>query len=321
MYFLPFYRPHKIRLDQRSRWRVPFGSCLFMMIFYVVTGLNSVLHGQDYKPLLDNTNEWHVTNCYFGCLTDVYFTDGDTLVEGNNYKVLDGFHYISRSFLLREEVSNQRVYLRKLSGNGIGQEYLLYDFSLQEGDSFEMFNPITPFPENAGNFVVDSIRLRLLEDGLAYRHYYFSPAPTNNVSDNTCVWVEGVGSLSIINAPSGYPDINGAGQLSCFFKEGDLFYTNLDSIAGCSPILGNRPPLLALKPQLVVDSEQQLIQLHSGVAFDAIAVYSLTGQIIAEQRISRTTDYVGSLNLAKGMYFLSVANTANGQKSILPFVW
>jgi hypothetical protein len=50
-------------------------------------------------------------------------------------------------------------------------------------------------------------------------------------------------------------------------------------------------------------------------------VYSLTGQIIAEQRISRTTDYVGSLNLAKGMYFLSVANTANGQKSILPFVW
>ena len=101
MHFLPFYRRHKIRLDQRSRWRVLFGSSLFMMIFYVVTGLNSVLHGQDYKPLLDNTNEWHVTNCYFGCLTDVYFTDGDTLVEGNNYKVLDGFHYISRSFLLR----------------------------------------------------------------------------------------------------------------------------------------------------------------------------------------------------------------------------
>ncbi len=290
-------------------------------MLYVAVGFFSTVQAQDYKPLLDNTNEWHVTSCYFGCLTDVYFTDGDTLVEGNNYKILDGFHYISRSFLLREEVSNQRVYLRKLGGNGSGQEYLLYDFSLQEGDSFEMFNPITPFPENAGIFVVDSIRLRLLEDGMAYRHYYFSPAPTNNVSDNNCVWVEGIGSLSIINAPSGLPDINGAGHLSCFFKEGNLFYTNLDSISGCSPTLGNFSPVLALKPQLVVDSDRQLIQLKSSVAFDDISVYSLNGQRIAEQSIMVNTAYSWSLNLAKGMYFLSVVNTTNGQKSILPFVW
>jgi len=316
MHFLPLNRTLKIKLVQRSRWSVLFGISLLVWV-----GFNSAVHGQDYRPLLDTTNEWHVTNCYFGCLTDVYFTDGDTIVEGNNYKILDGFHYISRSFLLREEVSNQRVYLRKLSGNGSGQEYLLYDFSLQEGDTFEMFNPISPFPENAGNFVVDSIRLRPLEDGMDYRHYYFSPAPTNNVSDNTCIWVEGVGSLSIINAPSGFPDINGAGHLSCFFKEGDLFYTNLDSIAGCSPILSNRPPLLALKPQLVVDSKQQLIHLKSRLAFDAIKVYSLTGQIIAEQWIAQSTAYPLPLNLAKGMYFISVANTATGQKSILPFVW
>jgi len=50
-------------------------------------------------------------------------------------------------------------------------------------------------------------------------------------------------------------------------------------------------------------------------------VYSLTGQIIAEQWIAQSTAYSLPLNLAKGMYFISVANTATGQKSILPFVW
>jgi hypothetical protein len=78
---------------------------------------------------------------------------------------------------------------------------------------------------------------------------------------------------------------------------------------------------LALKPQLVVDSKQQIIHLKSRLAFDAIRVYSLTGQIIAEHWIAQSTAYLLPLNLAKGMYFISVANTATGQKSILPFVW
>ncbi|MBV1924471.1 MAG: hypothetical protein KUG68_10645, partial [Flavobacteriaceae bacterium] len=51
--------------------------------------------------------------------------------------------------------------------------------------------------------------------------------------------IEGVGSLSIITAPSGDADINEVGHLSCFFKNGESFYSNLDSIEGCEPtILG-----------------------------------------------------------------------------------
>ena len=279
------------------------------------------LQAQDYKPLLDNTNEWHFTNCYFGCLTDVYYTDGDTLVNGDNYKILDGFHYISRSFLLREEVSSQRVYLRKLSNNGIGQEYLLYDFSLQEGDAFEMHNPIAPFPENAGSFVVDSIRLRLLEDGQPYRHYYFSPAPTNTISDNNCVWVEGVGSLSIINAPSGLPDINGVGHLSCFFKQGNLFYTNLDSISGCSPSLGSRPPSVVLKPQVIIDRPGQRLHLQSSLPFDQLALYNVNGQLLVEKYTGPQNRYSWPINLAQGVYFIAVSSSQSAQKSVLTLVW
>ncbi|MEZ4779338.1 MAG: T9SS type A sorting domain-containing protein [Flavobacteriaceae bacterium] len=191
---------------------------------------------QEYVPLLDQVNEWHFTNCYFGCLTDIYFTDGDTIVDNKTHKILDGYHYISRTFLLREDVSAKQIFLTKVNETN-NEEYLLYDFSLTEGDIFSMKNPITPFPEDGGDFVLDSIRFRTLVDGNEYRHFYFSPAPSNTISDNNAIWIEGLGSLSIINAPGGEPDINGVGHLSCFFKNGQSFYANLDSIESCSPML------------------------------------------------------------------------------------
>jgi hypothetical protein len=192
--------------------------------------------GQPYKPLLDNYNEWHFTTCYFGCLTDVYYTNGDTIVNGKNHKVLDGFHYISRTFLLYEELITKKVYLTYVEPPGT-TEYLLYDFSLTVGDSIDMKNPISPFPTEAGYYRLDSIISRPLVDGNEYRHFYLSPSESNTISTTNATWIEGLGSLSIINAPSGYPDINEVGSLSCFFKNGELFYSNLDSIDGCEPII------------------------------------------------------------------------------------
>ncbi|MEZ4817881.1 MAG: hypothetical protein R2776_07935, partial [Flavobacteriaceae bacterium] len=126
---------------------------------------------QEYVPLLDQVNEWHFTNCYFGCLTDIYFTDGDTIVDNKTHKILDGYHYISRTFLLREDIPAKQIFLTKVNETA-NEEYLLYDFSLTEGDIFAMNNPITPFPEDGGDFVLDSIRYRTLVDGNDYRHFY-----------------------------------------------------------------------------------------------------------------------------------------------------
>ncbi|WP_026449929.1 T9SS type A sorting domain-containing protein [Aequorivita capsosiphonis] len=190
---------------------------------------------QNYKPLLDTINEWHVTSCYFGCHTDVYYTDSDTIVDGKTYKILDGYHFISRTFLLREDVANRKVYLN-IVNQGFNEDFLLYDFSLSEGDVFNMKNPISPFPEDGGAFLLDSIVAKPLADGNNYNHFYFSPAPGNTTSTNNAVWIEGAGSLSLINAPGGKPDINGAGHLSCFFKNTEIFYANLDSIDDCIPL-------------------------------------------------------------------------------------
>lgn len=286
------------------------------LLFIVLFSASSSLFGQDYKPLLDNYNEWHVTTCFFGCLTDKYFTNGDTIVDGNDYKVLDGYHYISRTFLLREELLDRKVYLNIVSPSG-NNEYLLYDFSMIIGDSIDMKNPITPFPENAGYYRLDSIIPRPLADGNDYRHFYLSPSLSNTISSTNAVWVEGAGSLSLINAPSGYPDINGAGHLSCSFKNSNPFYSNLDSIDSCEPIIilglnefNNQLSEVQVNT-LVSDKYCHLTNIQNARFID---VYDLNGRrLIDHTNNGKREVSLDFSNLKSGLYII-VINTNQFQK-------
>ncbi len=249
-------------------------------LLFVLFTFSIFSYGQEYTPLLDDLNEWHLTYCYTGCYTDIYYTDGDTLVDGLEYKILDGFHYISRGFLLREDLPERKVYLNLLY-NGTSTEYLLYDFSLAVGDSIDMKNPITPFPEDAGYYTLDSIVPRPLVDGNEYRHFYFTPSESNTVSFNKATWIEGAGSLSLITAPSGNEDINGVGQLSCFFKNEELYYSNLDSIDACEPtIILNTNAFYSPFSEVIISNQTATNQLLLSNVANArfIDLYDLNGK-------------------------------------------
>ena len=85
---------------------------------------------------------------------------------------------------------------------------------------------------NPGNFIVDSVNYILLYDNQLYKVLYLSSLSLQ--SSEHPVWIEGIGSLSLINAPGGTPNVNGVGKLSCFFKNGSLIYSQLDSIPACN---------------------------------------------------------------------------------------
>lgn len=184
--------------------------------------------------MLNHESEWHLTSCYSGCLNDVYYTDGDTVFNGDTYKVLNGYHYISRTFWLREDVQNKKIFLSTELGNDRNED-LLYDFSLEVGDSININNPLSPFPSSPGYFTLDSIISRELLDGSDYRFFYLSPNATSSSTENP-VWIEGIGSLSLINAPGGTPDVNEVGKISCVFNDDELIYSQLDSILSCLPV-------------------------------------------------------------------------------------
>ncbi|MEX1002625.1 MAG: T9SS type A sorting domain-containing protein [Crocinitomicaceae bacterium] len=203
------------------------------ILFFCWFGITTSAFGQVYLPMLSQFNEWQVTNCNNSCLTDVYYTYKDTSFNGNTYHILDGYHYISGTFLLREDITERKVYLHLITGSKNGEEYLLYDFSLQLGDSMEVHNPISPYPTDAGYFLLDSIITQTHVDGNDYRHFFLTALDTTQSLSTGAIWIEGIGSRSLINTPGAPPDFNQAGNLSCFFNHQTLHYSDLDSIGQC----------------------------------------------------------------------------------------
>lgn len=276
-------------------------------VFLIVLVFSFVGRTQSYTRILTDLNEWHFTTCFSGCNTDIYYTDGDTIVNGKHCKILDGYHYISRTFLLHEDTLLKQVTLLSVLPEKI-KSYLLYDFSKVEGDSMELVNPVTPFLQDAGYYHLDSIRFHPLEDGNLYKHFYWSPTASNSVSIEYPVWIEGVGSLSLINAPGGTPDLNHVGNLSCLFKNNTSFYSNLDSIVDCEPthflsVLESDQPLIQSYPNPVNSkihfSEQAIGQEYS--------LLDLNGNVL-DHRIIDPTGTIDLNSFAPGFYFLQIAN-------------
>ena len=273
---------------------------------------------QEYKPLLDTYNQWSVRYCFSGCSTDIYYTNGDTIVDAMNYKVLDGYHYISRGFLLREDVTEKKVYLKTILPSGI-REYLLYDFSLEVGDSINIKNPASPFIEDAGYYKVDAITLLPLVDSNLYRHFYLSPAASNTISENDAIWVEGVGSLSLINAPGGDPDVNSVGRVACMFKDGVSFYADLDIIEDCEDIILDKP---LFQPTInnskiinaLVVNEFSVINIEP---FFALAIYNLNGQLLQQINLNNQNTVTLNLSSYKPAMYLIVLKSQEATHQVL----
>lgn len=273
---------------------------------------------QEYKPLLDTYNQWSLRYCFSGCSTDIYYTNGDTIVDAMNYKVLDGYHYISRGFLLREDVTEKKVYLKTILPSGI-REYLLYDFSLEVGDSIDIKNPASPFIEDAGYYKVDAITLLPLVDSNLYRHFYLSPAASNTISENDAIWVEGVGSLSLINAPGGDPDVNSVGRVACMFKDGVSFYADLDIIEDCEDIILDKP---LFQPTInnskiinaLVVNEFSVINIEP---FFALAIYNLNGQLLQQINLNNQNTVTLNLSSYKPAMYLIVLKSQDATHQVL----
>lgn len=276
------------------------------------------VQAQSYTPMLDNTNEWHFTTCYSNCLTDIYYTNGDTIVNGKTYKVLDGFHYISRTFLIREDIAAKKVYMIIAQPGDIKFEIPLYDFAVQIGDTIPMRNPISPFPSEPGDFICDSIVLKPLVDGNKYRYFYFHPLDSIQASSTIAVWVEGVGSLSLINSPGGKPDINDVGNLSCFFKNGNQFYENLDSISECVPTIipNSIPQTKKTNIKVALNNQSKSISIHNPSIPYSLQVFNIQGREIQSLQMITSKEYQLKMNeLDTGILIIKIIQE-NGKTEI-----
>lgn len=282
--------------------------CFLTLLFSFI--LFKKVNAQTYFPILNNYSEWHVTNCYFGCLTDKYYNIGDTIINGLHYSFLDKYHY-NKNFVIREDTTTRKVYMRLLAEPSTTKEYLLYDFSLQVNDTMFVSNPGSPFPKYAGNFIVDSIKVRPLVNGNRKFFYLHSLDTTISVTKNT-VWVEGIGSLCLINTPGAPPQINGAGQLSCYFHNGVNEYQNLDSISNCIAIypLGLNEYSLAEKIHIYQNFESQTVFIslpQKGNPY-LISIYTIEGKLVLTTHVINETVQLNLSDVCKGVLLLKIVN-------------
>ncbi len=142
------------------------------------------LDAQAYNPLLGMTNEWNiVTSVFEGVETYKYYANRDTIIDTLKYKILEepfNDTYLIHGYL-REDTINRRVYIRTDSTlTGINEEFVYLDFSIEIGDTIELFNVNWRGVDTLKKFMVDSINYISTNSGdrkaiyLSGEHYYNS---------------------------------------------------------------------------------------------------------------------------------------------------
>lgn len=205
----------------------------FIFSFGFVSGQK---HASPYHPMLDSVNIWHYVDdiavvlpspgysntrsvgnaCGYPLEPSIMeYTYGDTIIDSLTYLELWDSNYWESCLVgfIREDTSKRKIYFADNLGS---PEIILYDFSMQVGDSiFIRFHKqlyTWQWIADSGLYRLDSIRYINIISGM-HRQFYFSCSSqcggygANYPSGGaTLIWLEGVGNL----AEFAYPYFGGA---------------------------------------------------------------------------------------------------------------
>lgn len=279
---------------------------LLLFLFII---LSIFIQAQPYQKMLGEVNSWYSTSCFNGsCVTVDYHALDDTIINGKNYKFLDGYHY-NRAMLIREDTLARQIFLHPLSGVFANQDVLAYDFSLNINDVMTLYNPNSPLPSNGGKFKVDSI---LVKTYLGNPLHTFYLSDINNTTNT--IWVEGVGALSLINTPSAAPDLNGIGDLSCFYKNNIQIYES-DTLPNgqCDttklPVLNSINKITQQNFKIYPNPGNDYFIIETKSKIHKITIYDINGKAVNEKQIAASNNFekINSEAIPAGFYFVEIA--------------
>lgn len=153
----------------------------------------------NFHPFIENNKTWNLFGANFGGYTwktSFFFTDAiKTLDNGVTYQVMyrkehDG--EASEVALLRED--DGRVYFRNPNLEKESDEQLIYDFTLKEGDTFELF-----IPDDNSTHTCEVVKVGQIEiGGETYKTitYHFGVVYEDGIEGEVFehTWIEGIGS-------------------------------------------------------------------------------------------------------------------------------
>ncbi|NUY82660.1 T9SS type A sorting domain-containing protein [Flavobacterium sp. MAH-1] len=175
-----------------------------------------------YHPFLDNS-AWNVRMYNFGGYSDHYIQPGTPVsVDGMDYMQFTDAAFGNQTVLIREDIPSKKVY-RRIDGSDV----LLYDFSLEVGDTFTLPNgqtlaivEISEVPTADGGttrrfFMNSFVFSEVVYEGVGGDNHpfrYQSEMPADPALYNYCSYQDGVNIFNFGLANGGTPtDCNSLG--------------------------------------------------------------------------------------------------------------
>ncbi len=280
-------------------------------LFLVITV--SETFTQNYIPMLHPDNSWKVAiflNPYNPpnppnpeTLYEYYsIGDIETFNNQDYYRIILNN---SPSCLLRED-SNGKVYLYDESTN---EESLLFDFTLQTGDTFYMAGSAYENYNFCSYFAIagyDDLTVQSVDyQEIAGQQRKVITFHQSGYYGNF-QWIEGIGSRNGFALMWEMIDITDGSLLSCFQNNQGTFLfngatsCNLDT----SNFKANFTSVIFPNPVTAVSK----VQFSSEITIDTIKIYDLTGKLISEEKINTTNFMLNRSKFNPGIYFLQFFN-------------
>lgn len=312
------YLCNEERLIDTLKINCKMKSLLFTGLMAVLLFKTALSQSNAYQPMLNSDAFWRIGE--FSCgifMSDIQVTSQDTSIDGQLYKIVtqnyewDG---PSHQLYIREDVNTRRVYRYSLN---LQAELLIYDFSLNQGDSFDLAveswdNTVITYPH-----IIDSIGQVQLQNGLWYRHFFLTRQATpEDPSTYAYSWIEGLGcdSLPVFN----YVPYPWYSTLLCHKLKGEILWNVAlwgnyycdDAILSDTPSDNNSLTSntgLAIRIMPNPSNDFWLIDIGTNPTNqDILRLYSLDGQHIKDFPTQGQQTLIENHQLAVGIYILQL---------------
>jgi hypothetical protein len=253
----------------------------------------------------DSTAQWNVleTGNALWCACYSYSTTsrmalGDTVIGSYNYQIISGY------FIRRDSVGRVFEYFSN-------SEKILYNFSLQAGDTLELGNyfdysylNVTAYIDSTDSIMIDYPRKRL------YLHYVGLNGGT--FQD---IWIEGIGSMWSDFLFPGVEQMYFDGPTygtRCFFEHDTLKYPQLinwnctyDTVIYLD-INASDINVLSLSPNPVTQSQFTVTLSETPKPNTAFVLYDAVGSLVRREELNSINQTIYTSGLANGMYTYAI---------------
>ncbi len=284
------------------------------------------VHCQTYHSLISNKSIWTNSECFSIGAIQVHeikkvAIKGDTIIQGNNYKKTYSdtsfqFNWSNSQYICALRELNKKVYFIK---SGDVNEYLLYDFSKNVGDTIAIYPFSLGYSNNLNisKLKIDSIDFVVI-NGITRKRFKFNANSNYHMNE---YWYEGIGSSFGVLTPF-LAVTDNSYTLLCNSKNDSIVYHN----GNPANFLCSWPPpnysceypvVSSIKKNIKEDAGIKIypnpannlinLEVQFGENYDLIIENAL-GQLMFKLIAISGNQEIKLCNMDKGVYYLRIKN-------------